>query len=109
MQCTLDSEDRKKKIAVNDAYPLTVPGGTEDARYHFHIPRKSKKARHLLSVNEKLPLPNSQLQTSINHLYFLFSSRRLSSPAAGAAVIVRALEISGRRGQGLLLVLFPET
>lgn len=50
------SRGSQEKIILNDAYGLTVPRGTEDARYYFHMPRKSKKVRHLLSVNEKLPL-----------------------------------------------------
>ena len=56
-----------------------------------------------VDVPASLPIP-----TTINHLYLLFLSRRLSSPTAGATIIVHALEISGHLDLGLLLV-FPET
>lgn len=67
----------------------------------------SKTVRHQLSVNENSHF-SSPFPTAINHPYFLFNSWRLSSPTAGATIIVRALEVSGRLSLRLL-VLFPET
>jgi hypothetical protein len=77
-----------------------------DFHIQYLVSRKKPDTYYQSMKNSHFPSP---FPTTINHLYFLFSSRRLSSPTAGAAIIVRALEVSGRLGLGLLLVLFPET
>src|ERR1700733_4645641 len=69
----------------------------------------SRKKSDTYYQSMKNPRFSSPSPTAIDHIYFLFSSRRLSSPTAGAAIIVHALEVSRRLGLGLLVVLFPET